>query len=78
MFRKNIVLTLLTLSALFISSNSLSASNTDAALINPTDVHLKATKLITNFLQRYHYRKFDLDDAFSEKIHSHFIESLDP
>jgi len=77
-FRKNIVLTLLTLSALFISSNSLSASNTDAALINPTDVHLKATKLITNFLQRYHYRKFDLDDAFSEKIHSHFIESLDP
>ena len=78
MFRKNIVLTLLTLSSLFASSSSLSTSNADAALMSPTDVHLKATSLITNFLQRYHYRKFNLDDAFSDKIHSHFVESLDP
>jgi carboxyl-terminal processing protease len=76
-FRKNIVLALLILSSLFASSNSLSNNNTDTVLMSPTDVHLKATSLITNFLQRYHYRKFDLDDAFSDKIHSHFIESLD-
>ena len=78
MFRKKLVLTLLTLTALLIGSSGLIAKTSDLEPLAPSAVHLKATNLITNFLERYHYRKFNLDDSFSDKIHSHFIDSLDP
>ena len=77
MFSKNIVLILLTLLSVLAGLTSVSAKNTDAVLMGPTDEQLKATGLITSFLQRYHYRKFNLDDDFSDRIHNHFIETLD-
>ena len=40
--------------------------------------HLRATQLITDFLGRYHYRKFELDDDFSAVIYENFLSTLDP
>ncbi len=43
-----------------------------------TPRHSYELKVINSMLKRYHYRKFKLDDAFSEKILAHFIKQLDP
>ncbi len=48
------------------------------ATLSPTVEHLRATKLITDFLSRYHYRKVELNDEFSETIFNNFLDSLDP
>ena len=50
----------------------------ETATLSPTVDHLRATELITDFLGRYHYRKFDLDDNFSEVIYKNFLTTLDP
>ncbi len=46
--------------------------------LSPTVDHLRATKIITDFLGRYHYRKIELDDEFSATIFKNFLETLDP
>ncbi|MDH3637479.1 MAG: carboxy terminal-processing peptidase [Gammaproteobacteria bacterium] len=38
----------------------------------------RATELITHFIQRYHYRKRDLNDELSATIFDRYLESLDP
>jgi carboxyl-terminal processing protease len=43
-----------------------------------TPRHSYELKVINSMLKRYHYRKFDLDDSFSEKILAHYIKQLDP
>jgi len=43
-----------------------------------TPRHSYELKVINSMLKRYHYRKFNLDDAFSEKILAHYIKQLDP
>lgn len=40
--------------------------------------HSYELKVINGLLKRYHYKKFNLDDAFSAKILDHFIDQLDP
>ena len=50
----------------------------ESATLSPTVDHLRATELITDFLGRYHYRKFDLDDSFSAVIYKNFLTTLDP
>jgi carboxyl-terminal processing protease len=46
--------------------------------LSPTVDHLRATQRITDFLERYHYRKIELDDQFSATIYEKFLETLDP
>lgn len=53
-------------------------SGVETATLSPTVDHLRATQLITDFLGRYHYRKFDLDDNFSAVIYENFLSTLDP
>ena len=50
----------------------------ETATLSPTVDHLRATQLITDFLGRYHYRKFELDDNFSAVIYENFLSTLDP
>jgi len=42
-----------------------------------TPRHSYELKVINSMLKRYHYRKFDLDNAFSEKILAQYIKQLD-
>jgi carboxyl-terminal processing protease len=44
---------------------------------NLTPRHSYELKVINSMLKRYHYRKFNLDDAFSEKILAQYIKQLD-
>lgn len=46
--------------------------------LSPSVDHLRATKIITDFLGRYHYRKIELDDEFSSVIFDNFLDTLDP
>lgn len=58
------------------SFSSVGVENTTT--LSPTVDHLRATKIITDFLGRYHYRKIKLDDDFSETIYKNFLDTLDP
>jgi len=40
--------------------------------------HSYELKVINSLLNKYHYKKFKLDDSFSSKILDHFIDELDP
>ena len=61
-------------SALVLNSQ-VSLANTT---LSPSVDHLRATKIITDFLGRYHYRKVDLNDEFSASIYKNFLDTLDP
>ncbi len=43
-----------------------------------TPRHSYELKVINSMLKRFHYKKFALDDAFSEKILKQYIKQLDP
>jgi len=43
-----------------------------------TPRHSFEYKIINSMLKRYHYKKFDLDDAFSGKILDQYLDQLDP
>lgn len=43
----------------------------------PTEQHSISTKRVTARLTQSHYHKFQLDDAFSEKIFNRYIDWLD-
>ncbi len=69
---------LTSLTALALLLVSLGSSGFENPTLSPSVDHLRATKIITDFLGRYHYRKIELDDAFSETIYHNFLETLDP
>ncbi len=52
-------------------------STTDINLM-PKSEHQRATKLITHFLDRYHYKDIKINNALSDQILDSFLESLDP
>ncbi len=43
-----------------------------------TPRHSFELKMINSMLKKYHYKKFKLDDAFSEKILDQYLSELDP
>ncbi|MCT8773684.1 tail-specific protease, partial [Glaesserella parasuis] len=43
----------------------------------PSNQHITSTKRVTARLTQSHYHKFQLDDAFSEKIFNRYIDWLD-
>ena len=59
----------------FVASQSLGSTNTALA---PLNEHNRATKLITHFLDKYHYKTFRLNNTLSNEILDSYIESLDP
>ncbi|PJG83167.1 carboxy terminal-processing peptidase [Caviibacterium pharyngocola] len=50
---------------------------TDIVIPQPTEENMLATKRAATRLTQSHYRKFQLDDAFSEKIFDRYLKSLD-
>ncbi|OOF54815.1 C-terminal processing peptidase [Rodentibacter genomosp. 2] len=78
---KNILATAV-LSALFLHSNVGFAVESklklsDIQIPSATEENQLAAKRATTRLTQSHYRKFQLDDAFSEKIFDRYIKSLD-
>lgn len=76
------VLATAVLSALFLHSSVAFAvapklKLSDITIPTATEENQLATKRATTRLTQSHYRKFQLDDAFSEKIFDRYIKSLD-
>ena len=71
---KNIISLISTFLLVTLSFSSVGVEN---STLSPTVDHLRATKIITDFLGRYHYRKVDLNDEFSVTIFDNFLDSLD-
>ena len=46
--------------------------------LEPSPRQEKTTLVINKVLERFHYRKVSLDDAFAEQIFDRYIEALDP
>ena len=70
------------LGALFLHSSDTFAvqpklKQSDITTPSATDANQLATKRATTRLTQSHYRKFQLNDAFSEKIFDRYIKSLD-
>ncbi len=65
------------ISTLVLVTLSFSSVGVESPTLSPTTDHLRAAKIITGFLGRYHYRKVDLDDGFSVTIFNNFLDSLD-
>jgi len=64
-----------------ISDASAKESNQEALPVEITKLtprHSFELKMINLMLKRYHYKKFKLDDNFSEKILDQYIKELDP
>ena len=70
------------LGALFLHSSDTFAvqpklKQSDITIPSATDANQLATKRATTRLTQSHYRKFQLDDAFSEKIFDRYLKALD-
>jgi carboxyl-terminal processing protease len=50
----------------------------DPSELVPNDQLRKTSVVITKVIERYHYKKSDLDDAMSAEVLSRYLESLDP
>ena len=70
-------LTLLFITAISLFAASYSNSNTSGVLA-PEKQHNRATKLITHFLDKYHYKEFNINNSLSDEILAAYIEALDP
>ncbi len=70
-----LLLTCVTAFTLFAASYSYSTTTNALA---PEKQHNRATKLITHFLDKYHYKDFNIDNSLSDQILSSYIEALDP
>ena len=60
------------------ASNANSVAPQAITIEKLTPRHSYELKVINSMLKRFHYKKFNLDDAFSEKILKHYIKQLDP
>jgi len=52
--------------------------STTSEILAPEKQHNRATKLITHFLDKYHYKDFNIDNSLSDQILNSYIEALDP
>ncbi|QFY88324.1 carboxy terminal-processing peptidase [Magnetovirga frankeli] len=46
--------------------------------LTPSRLHRQTAVIVTRVVDRYHFRKVELDDALSEGIFKRYLESLDP
>ncbi len=70
----------LALTAIVIGAAGTAWSNTIVNVddLQPTREHKKATRLITHFIGKYHYKQdSELDDELSNQIFDQFLESID-
>ncbi|MEM8843812.1 MAG: carboxy terminal-processing peptidase [Pseudomonadota bacterium] len=62
---------------LVLSFTSVSTA-TEATALSPSDDHERVSDIITDFLGRYHYRRVQLDDDFSQVVYDTYLSTLDP
>ncbi|MBR0574420.1 MULTISPECIES: carboxy terminal-processing peptidase [Pasteurellaceae] len=78
---KTITFTLICCFTTFASNLSIAGEpqikESDIITPQPTDDHLVSTKRVTSRLVQSHYRKFELDDHFSNQIFDRYIDWLD-
>ena len=75
-------LTALVLGVLFLNISVTNAVQpklkaSDLVTLQPSEANMFATKRATTRLTQSHYRKFQLDDEFSEKIFDRYLKALD-
>ena len=75
-------LTALVLGVLFLNISAADAVQpklkaSDLVTLQPSEANMFATKRATTRLTQSHYRKFQLDDEFSEKIFDRYLKALD-
>lgn len=63
--------------AVILTITSFNSIGVESSTLSPTVDHLRATKIITEFLGRYHYKRVDLDDEFSNIIFDNYLDTLD-
>jgi carboxyl-terminal processing protease len=73
--------TLIPLAAAFIAANAFAKVETitleDLPVLKQESQHSTASKRVTNFFTRAHYKLIDLNDELSTKIFDRYLESLD-
>ena len=80
--KTKIYLTALVLGVLFLNISVADAVQpklkaSDLVTLQPSEANMFATKRATTRLTQSHYRKFQLDDEFSEKIFDRYLKALD-
>ena len=45
--------------------------------LKPSPEHVRATAIVLDFMQRYHYKRQPLSDALSSQIFNRYLDSLD-
>ena len=72
---------LIPLAAAFIAANAFAKVETitieDLPVLKQESQHSTASKRVTNFFTRAHYKLIDLNDELSTKIFDRYLESLD-
>lgn len=67
-----------TICLLLAQSSWAAAPTVDINKLTPHSTHEIATSLITEVMEKLHYKKIQLDDALSRKILDRYLENLDP
>ncbi len=77
--KKTLIHWICVFSLLVFSANALAiAKEVSPDALVPDNVQRQTALIVNRVLERYHYRKMELDDALSEKILERYLESLDP
>ena len=64
---------------LVIGTGPLLADYADSpSILKPGPEHIKSTKIITQVISRYHYKKQEFNDQLSQQVFDRYIEALDP
>ena len=79
MIKSKLVVAVLLLLISYTGFSNVSVQNLDSlATLEPSKEHASQTFVIVNLLNRYHYRKTQLNDSLSSVIFENYFESLDP
>ncbi|MEQ8241165.1 MAG: carboxy terminal-processing peptidase [Cyclobacteriaceae bacterium] len=79
MIKSKLVVAVLLLLISYTGFSHVSIQNLDSLVsLEPSKEHASQTFVIVNLLNRYHYRKTQLNDSLSSVIFENYFESLDP
>lgn len=71
-----VLLFVISATLVFVAASNYTFGNTTS--LAPNKEHGQTTKLITHFLDKYHYKEFRINNSLSNEILNTYIDSLDP
>jgi len=74
----HVLLALVCVSVLFLPFTLRAENNEDVGRLTATSTSVYTADLVTKLVNRYHYRKPDLDDELSAKVYDAYLSNLDP